>query len=266
MASAGKHADLDSLKKHVELIYTGRSKAALRFRLGLLTFDLVIIATYIAAGFFTLPREIYWLDIFLATIVCLDLLARGWIADNRLRFLAGPFQWADLAVILSLVAPVFFGNFAFLRVLRALRVLRSYRVLQELRNDSSFFRRNEEVIQRGLNLAVFVFIVSAFVHAVQAGHNPDIKTYTDAIYFTVTALTTTGFGDIVLVGEDGRWLSIAILIFGVGLFLRLLQSVFRPPKIREKCEGCGLLMHEPDALHCKHCGREIAIETEGSSG
>ncbi|MAN81595.1 MAG: ion transporter [Rhodospirillaceae bacterium] len=265
MASAGKHADLDDLKKQIEFIYTGRSKAALRFRLGLLAFDLVIIATYIAAGFFALPPEIYWLDLFLASFVCLDLLARGWIAENRLRFLANPFHWADLAVILSLVAPVFFGNFAFLRVLRALRVLRSYRVLQELRNDSSFFRRNEEVIQRSLNLAVFVFIVSAFVHAVQTAINPDIKTYTDAIYFTVAALTTTGFGDIVLVGESGRWLSIAILIFGVGLFLRLLQSVFRPPKIRHKCGGCGLLLHEPDALHCKHCGREISIETEGAS-
>lgn len=264
MASAGKHAGLDDLKKQIEFVYTGRSKAALRFRLGLLTFDLVIIATYIAAGFFALPQEIYWLDLALASFVCLDLLARGWIADNRLRFLMNPFQWADLVVILSLVAPVFFGNFAFLRVLRALRVLRSYRVLQELRNDSSFFRRNEEVIQRSLNLAVFVFIVSAFVHAMQTAINPDMKTYTDAIYFTVTALTTTGFGDIVLVGESGRWLSIAILIFGVGLFLRLLQSVFRPPKIRHKCDGCGLLLHEPDALHCKHCGREIAIETEGA--
>ncbi len=266
MAGSAKETGWEILRKRVAALYTGRSKAALRFRLGLLTFDLVIIASYIVSGFVSLPDGFHALDLALAGVVLLDLLARGLIADNRVRFLLGPFQWADMAVILSLAAPVFFGNFAFLRVLRALRVLRSYRVLEELRKDSSFFRRNEDVIHRGLNLVVFVFIVSAFVHAAQAGRNPDIETYTDAIYFTVTALTTTGFGDIVLIGESGRWLSIAILIFGLGLFLRLLQSVFRPPKVRQKCQGCGLMLHEPDALHCKHCGREIAIETEGAAG
>mgnify|MGYP006171661471 CR=1 FL=1 len=71
--------------------------------------------------------------------------------------------------------------------------------------------------------------------------------------------------DIVLVGDSGRWMSILILGVGVGLFLRLAQSIFRPNKVRYKCEGCGLLLHEPDAVHCKHCGREIQIETKGDA-
>lgn len=78
----------------------------------------------------------------------------------------------------------------------------------------------------------------------------------------MAALTTTGFGDIVLVGTSGKWLSIAILIVGVGLFLHLLQSVFQPSKVRQKCETCGLLLHDHDAIHCKHCGAEVKIETE----
>jgi len=231
---------------------------------GLLVFDLIIVSSYILTSIFDLPKGFYWLDLVLAAIVLADLSARWFVSgDARSFLLRNPFHWADIVVILSLVAPLVFGDFAFLRILRALRVARSYRVLQELRDDIRVFRRNEEVIQRSVNLLVFIFIVSGTVHALQKDINPAVSTWLDALYFTMAALTTTGFGDIVLVGQSGRWLSIAILIVGVGLFLHLLQSVFRPPKVRQKCRTCGLLLHEPDAVHCKHCGHEINIETEG---
>ena len=60
--------------------------------------------------------------------------------------------------------------------------------------------------------------------------NEKITNYVDALYFTVTTLSTTGFGDITLVGNSGKLLSVAIMIFGISLFLRLVQVVLRPPK------------------------------------
>jgi len=254
----------ERLRARLDGLYNGRSTAGLRFRLGLLAFDLIIVSSYLVTSIMGLPKGFPALDLILAAIVTADLSARWFISTSSRAFLIrNPFHWADMVVILSLVAPLIFGEFAFLRVLRALRVVRSYRVLQELRQDSRFFRRNEEVIQRAVNLGVFIFIVAGTVHALQKDINPGISTWLDALYFTMSALTTTGFGDIVLIGVSGRWLSIAILIVGVGLFLHLLQSVFRPPKVRKKCKTCGLLLHEPDAVHCKHCGQEINIETEG---
>jgi len=50
---------------------------------------------------------------------------------------------------------------------------------------------------------------------------------------------------------------------GVALFFRLAQAVFRPAKVRYTCPSCGLNRHEPDAVHCKHCGQTINIATEG---
>ena len=79
----------------------------------------------------------------------------------------------------------------------------------------------------------------------------------------MTALTTTGFGDITLTGTVGRMLSVGVMIVGVGLFLRLLQVLFRPTKVRHECPVCGLLLHDIDAVHCKHCGTTLHIETEG---
>jgi voltage-gated potassium channel len=246
-------------------LYTGRSETAVRFRFGLLAFDLLVIASFIVTTIVGLPPWLMIMDLALAVIIAADLTARYIIKPSRKAYLLDIFNWTDFIVVLSLTAPAVFGTFAFLRALRALRIMRSVHVLRDLRRSSRFFRQQEEVIDRALNLMVFIFIVSAFVYALQSSVNPEIASYTDALYFTVSALTTTGFGDIVLIGDSGRWLSILILGVGVGLFLRLAQSIFRPNKVRYKCPGCGLMLHEPDAVHCKHCGREIKIETKGET-
>ena len=47
-------------------------------------------------------------------------------------------------------------------------------------------------------------------------------------------------------------------------FLRLVQTIFRPQKAHVRCNTCGLTRHELDAVHCKHCGDVINIETEGA--
>ena len=247
-------------------LYRGSSEAAVRFRFGMLTFDLVVIVSFIVTTIVGLPQWLLVLDVVFAVVIAADLTARYIIKPSRKAYFLDIFNWTDFIVVLSLTAPAVFGTFAFLRALRALRIMRSVHVLRDLRRSSSFFREQEEVIQRSLNLLVFIFIISAFVYALQSSVNPSITNYTDALYFTVTALTTTGFGDIVLIGDTGRWLSILILGVGVGLFLRLAQSIFRPNKVRYKCPGCGLLLHEPDAIHCKHCGREIQIESKGETG
>ena len=145
-----------------------------------------------------------------------------------------------------------------------LRLLRTYRLLARLRQDFPFFRENEEVIVALVNLEVFLFVMTGLIYTLQHGRNPQIVNYADALYFTVTTLTTTGFGDVTLTGTGGKMLSVAVMIFGVTLFLRLAQVLFRPAKVRHECKNCGLMLHDPDAVHCKHCGKTIRIETEGT--
>ena len=91
-----------------------------------------------------------------------------------------------------------------------------------------------------------------------------ITGYIDALYFTVTSLTTTGYGDIILPGVWGRLLSIAVMLGGVSLFIRLIQSLVRPHKAFHPCPVCGLQRHDPDAVHCKACGETLNIPNEGS--
>jgi voltage-gated potassium channel len=113
------------------------------------------------------------------------------------------------------------------------------------------------------HLFIFIFIMTSIVYETQHWSNPNIKNYIDALYFTVTTLTTTGFGDITLPGSTGRLISVVIMIFGVTLFLRLAQVLFRPHKVRFACPACGLQRHDPDAVHCKACGSILNIPDEG---
>jgi voltage-gated potassium channel len=53
------------------------------------------------------------------------------------------------------------------------------------------------------------------------------------------------------------------MIFGVSLFIRLVQVMLRPPKVLFECPDCALTQHDADAVHCKHCGRVLAIESDG---
>ncbi len=132
-----------------------------------------------------------------------------------------------------------------------------------LRRDFSWFRTREDVVLASINLIVFLFVMTGLIYAFQHDINPEIGNYADALYFTVTTLTTTGFGDITLNGTSGRMLAVAVMIFGVTLFLRLVQVLLRPSKVRFECPDCGLMLHDPDAVHCKHCGRVLHIRTEG---
>jgi voltage-gated potassium channel len=263
-AAPGQGRAPSKLHAFLRHLYFGDAPEARRFRYGLMVFDIATLVAFLVAS---MARDEWWiipLDLVLGGLITVELAARLYVERDKLRHLRSIATIADLVVIASLLLPALIDNLAFLRVARALRVLRSYHILRDLRADSRWFRCNEEIITRTVNFVVFMFVVTSVVYVTQNDINPQIKTYLDALYFTVTTLTTTGFGDITLQGRGGRLLAIVIMIIGVSLFLRLLQAIFRPTKVRCPCPDCGLLLHDADAVHCKHCGRVMNIRDEGA--
>ena len=260
-AGSGARCGTMGLEERLKELYGGTSAQAHRFRYGLLIFDLVTIAFLIISSFLhSEGTEIA--DAIIGVLLMADFVARVWIAPNRMRMLAHPYGIADM--LASLLAPIVGEGLAFLRVFRVIRLLRTYQMLSRLRQDFKWFKRNEQTALAAINLGVFIFIMTAIVYETQYLINPKIGNYADALYFTVTALTTTGFGDIVLDGTIGRLISVVIMICGVALFLRLVQVMLRPPKVDYKCPACGLTRHDFDAVHCKACGGLLNIEDEGS--
>lgn len=256
---------VEELRIWLRLLYFGPDSIARHFRKGLLVFDVLLLVYFVVVSFQQVGPSQKLVDATIAVILCLDWLARLWVYDGKRRFFENVTTWTDLVVIVSLAVPLLADNFLFLRVLRSLRLFHSFHVLRDLRTEHAIFARNEEIIDATLNLVIFVFVMSAIVYVLQGHMNPDIANYVDALYFTVSTLTTTGFGDIVMRDTGGRLLAVAIMIVGFALFLRLVQSIFRPSTLKHVCPDCGLSRHDFDAIHCKHCGRVIKIETEGAT-
>lgn len=257
---------MKKLKKLLRELYYGSTPRALTARYLFLAFDLLIVSYFVVTTFLEFTTWMVYVDLVIGVVLLVELTGRVIAQPDRIGFLTKPMTIVDFVIIISLFVPALVGNFAFLRLVRSLRLLRSYAVVRELRHVSKFFEKNEDVIFSALNLLVFIFVVTATVYEMQVPINDSINNYVDALYFTITTLTTTGFGDVILVGTTGRLLAAVIMVVGVALFLRLVQTIFRPSKARYECPDCGLMQHDHDAVHCKHCGRRIRIRTEGLTG
>ena len=244
-------------------LYYGHQPPAVAFQAGLLVLDLAALAYFLATTFVADAALFRTVDLLLGLLLLLEFLGRLAAHRHPMHYLDNAAALIDIVVILSLFLSALVGNLAFLRILRTVRLVRSYNVLGRLKQLFPAVRRHEEVITAALDLAVFMLIVAAIVYVTQNATNPKIGNFLDALYFTVTTLSTTGFGDVTLEGAQGRLLSIAIMIVGISLFFRLAQAVFRPGgKVRHPCPHCGLERHERDAVHCKACGLLLKIPND----
>jgi voltage-gated potassium channel len=243
--------------------YESATPEAHRFRYALLVFDIITVAFIVVTSFLPRTRWMEAFDIAFGVVILADFAARFAISRTRWRDLTRLSTWADILATVSFLAPLVGEGAGFLRVLRTVRMLKSYRLLVQLRQDFRWFRRHEDVALATVHLVVFIFVMTGIVYETQNARNPQIANYADALYFTVTALTTTGFGDITLPGTLGRLISVFIMVLGVTLFLNLVRILLRPVKVRFRCPQCGLSRHDPDAVHCKACGIILNIPDEG---
>lgn len=253
------------IRADIKSLYEGSSERSDRFRYLILLGDILTIVFLIASTFFYGYDIIEWLDVVFGLYILGDYSARLWIADSKPKFLINPLNIVDLIALLSFLVPLAGEHLAFLRALRILRILRSFRLLERLRKDSKFFAKREDLIISATHMGIFIFLMTQLVFITQVNRNSEINNFVDAMYFTITSLTTTGYGDVTLNGTDGKLISVIIMICGVSLFLRLLKSIFRPAKVRFECTDCGLFLHENDAVCCKHCGKVLNIPSEGDA-
>jgi voltage-gated potassium channel len=261
-AGDSRRSGLRRLRARLHELYHGKSRRAVRFRLWIIGIDLMLIAFFIAAPFLRDYPVYLFADYFAAFVLSLDIAARALAYPTLRDWIRRPSVWIDLFVLVTLLFPLSLFNLAFMRVLRLWSLFHSDLFWETVgrRYDDT---RWEDVAKTVSTLITFVFVATGFVYASFARSHPGIQGYVDALYFTTTALTTTGFGDIILPGVWGKLLTIVIMISGITLFVRLAQTLIRPYKVRFACPACGLLRHDPDAVHCKACGELLNIPNEG---
>lgn len=245
------------LRSRLRALYYGHTQTALRFQGVLIALDVLIIGFFIASQFILEQRWFWIVDGAIAVFLAVDLGARLLALGSVRRWIKFPTTWVDLVVLATLALPSVLHNWGFLRVLRLWSLVQSERfwnVLAQGRYDDT---RAEDLTKAVTTLVVFILIAAGVVQALFLYEVPELNNFIDAIYFVVSSLTTTGYGDIALDSAWGRVFSIALMIAGISLFISIAQKIVATPHKFVRCGGCGLDRHDIDALHCKSCGTAL---------
>ncbi|GIK47836.1 MAG: ion transporter [Hyphomonadaceae bacterium] len=253
----------DRLRSLIRALYFGHTQAALRFQGVLLALDLLIIGFFIGSQFIRGLSWFWIVDAAIACFIAVDLFARLFAVGTLRRWLKYPTTWIDLVVLATLLFPAVLYNWGFLRILRLWTLVHSERfwnVLARGKWDDTYV---EDLARAVVTLAVFVFLAAGVTQAFFLGAHPKLNNFIDAMYFVVTSLTTTGYGDITLDSAGGRLFSIGLMIAGISLFFSIAQKAFAPQRKIQRCAACGQDRHGLDAKFCSNCGTELTAPLRG---
>jgi len=171
-----------------------------------------------------------------------DFIIRFSVAKSRSTYFFKQFGWADL---LS-VAPTTLAKFMrIFRIVRTMRMLHSYganNVKRDLKESSA---ANAFLIVLLLIMFILEFGGIAIIKVESRASNAQIITAQDAMWFIWQTVTTTGYGDIVPVTGEGRFVGIVVMSAGTALFGTLtgfLANAFLSDRRRR-----GLVRRSTDA-------------------
>ena len=149
--------------------------------------------------------------------------------------------------------------------MRIFRVLKLVRYLQ----DSNILLRSLLMARRKIfiffsTVAILVTIFGALIFVIEGPKN-GFTSIPQSIYWAIVTITTVGYGDLVPQTNLGKavasitmLLGYSILAVPTGIITAELNQEMRTHKSLVKCPNCSKSGHESDAMHCKHCGSELA--------
>jgi voltage-gated potassium channel len=246
------------IKKSLRRIFYGRTIGTTYVNDILLIANLAVVMMSITSLFLETGRAFQYVEFGFGAFFAIEYALRFWVSRHKVQFFFRLVNVLDILVIGSLLTTVFVPNLAVLRILRTLQILRAYKFYgKRFDHHNEFIYRNLEIITASVNIIVFLFVMSTLVFIQQRPINDSVSSYLDALYYTIATVTTTGFGDITVVGTGGKLLSIIIMILGVTLFFRLIKSIFVPHQLYTICSHCGHDHHSLDAHYCSQCGHKI---------
>ncbi len=194
----------------------GRPSAYPLFVLALSVIALVLIGAGVLLPL--TPDQEQILD-YADTVVCvfffLDFLVQLKRADNRWRYF---FTWGWLDLLSSIPVIDLFRWGRVVRIVRLVRLLRMLRAGRALSAVVLERRAQSGVLSAGLIAALLIVVASLGVLHAEAGGGGNIHTAEDALWWSVTTITTVGYGDRFPVTAEGRLIAVFLMVAGIGLF------------------------------------------------
>lgn len=217
-------------KRLFEIIETSQDKDTLST-----IHDFIIFVTIIISIIPLMTKKsnytFYVFDLTAAYIFIVDYILRFITADFKLKkgvrsFLLYPFTPFAIIDLLAIL-PSFILINASLKLLRILRIFKTIRLFKVVRYSVTLkYSEDFEIIVNAIRkrseilTAVFMFAIGYIALTALLMFNVEpgtFKSFFDAIYWSTTALTTIGYGDIYPVSDIGKIISMITSIFGIAM-------------------------------------------------
>jgi voltage-gated potassium channel len=244
--------DLDTRK--------GRYTSYALYALNVLFLSLYIVGTFE----FSRPyrTSIVIVEFCLALLFLFEYLSRLDYAERTLEEAKSFYSIADILAILPALLVVFVpvvGQLAFFRSVQVLRALRFVRIGLENENFFNYDLGPRQVVIAELIILIFIILTlhAGTVYGFEAGTNEDFGNYGDAMYYSVVALTTTGFGNTVPVTVAGKLATSLGLIAAVTLIPWLVIRARTSGESDDECTRCGNAKHYSGSNYCWKCGEKL---------
>lgn len=187
---------------------------------------------------------------------CLEYLARIWIADlaygdcsparARLRYIFSPWGIIDLLSFGPNMVAWFFPITPQLQdvisVVRLVRLVKISRYMRGLRTIGRVIAKHyHEIVAAFLVIAMLVVVSSVVMYEIEHPAQPDkFNNLLSGVYWAVTTITGTGYGDLVPITPAGRivgsvimFLSVALVAIPGGIFSAGFVAEFQNANLRK---------------------------------
>lgn len=274
MTAIESSSHLSPLQQRASIILDGLETPASRWINGIIAVSILLSAVTFVIETFPIDEELRsWLTLgnrSLAAIFAVEYVVRLWCAERKLRYIFSLYSVIDAIAIAPLLLG--FWDVRFLRLLRWFRVLRLVRFLDR-RYIPQWLAADDRLIITRILFTLFsiVFIYSGLIYQVEHPKNPEvIENFLDAFYFAVVTMTTVGYGDITPVSKAGKLVTVLMILSGIAVIPWQISDLVKSfvntnDKIRNACDRCGLIFHDPDASYCRRCGASLPSSADDIS-
>lgn len=179
-------------------------------------------------------------DLFVCAIFFIDFLILLFRAESKTKYFI-TWGWLDLLSSIPAVQAFRWWRIArIIRILRFLRILRSARIIGKAILEKKF-----QSVFLSVVLIAFTFVVTSSILILNLeAKDGMIKTPLDAVWWSISTITTVGYGDVYPVSSEGRIVAIALMIAGVGIFGTfsgfIASWIIGPTQKREEIDIEGL--------------------------
>lgn len=177
-------------------------------------------------------REFFLFNIFSVIIFTLEYVARIWVSiespnlnkaapiKSRIKYILSPVSLIDfLAIAPFYLSYLFAIDLRYLRMLRMLRLLKLTHYFKGLRLFVDVLKKELPSIGAAvIIMSVLVILSASVMYSVEHDAQPDVfDSIPSAIWWSVVTMTTVGYGDVTPVTFLGKFISIFIMLLGVGI-------------------------------------------------